>query len=490
MLTRDREEEHKMRKVWFLITVLVVLSMLASACAAPTPTATPVPSPMPSPAATTKSSRLPDADEVKALLVQLVDVEKRAPGIVVGMIADDPQERWVVGYGRLSATDERVPDGDTVFEIGSVTKVFTGILLAQAVVNGEVKLDDPISMYLPEGVVAPEYEGRSITLLDLATHTSGLPREAGNLSAYSNYTLDQMYAYLSGYRLTRASGSTFEYSNYGFGLLGNLLVRRAGQADYEALLLDRITGPLGMDSTRIVLTPEMSSRLAAPHMSYSVATISLNMPTLAGCGAIRSTANDMLTFLAANMGLTDTELQPAIQLANTPQRPWPGSGYIGLGVGVPETGQGMHCHTGGTLGYSSYLAWDPQRKIGVVVLANAAVSIDDIAFLLMTESAKLVDTILQVDPQVLAEYAGRYQFPDGSVVTIGVDGTRIFIQGPNQLDLPGQPPLEIELSARSNNQFHPFLFEAEITFYKNDSGEVDRLVRLQGGVITEAKKVP
>jgi len=149
-----------MRKVWFLITVLVVLSMLASACAAPTPTATPVPSPMPSPTATTQPSRLPDPDEVKALLVQLVDVEKRAPGIVVGMIADDPQERWVVGYGRLSATDDRVPDGDTVFEIGSITKVFTGILLAQAVLNGEVQLDGPISMYLPEGVTAPDYEGK------------------------------------------------------------------------------------------------------------------------------------------------------------------------------------------------------------------------------------------------------------------------------------------------------------------------------------------
>jgi CubicO group peptidase (beta-lactamase class C family) len=95
------------------------------------------------PTPTSKPSRLPDPNEVKALLVQMVNVEKRVPGIVVGMIADDPQERWVVGYGRLSATDERVPDGDTVFEIGSITKVFTGILLAQAVLNGEVKLGDP-----------------------------------------------------------------------------------------------------------------------------------------------------------------------------------------------------------------------------------------------------------------------------------------------------------------------------------------------------------
>jgi len=223
-------------------------------------------------------SRLPDPEEVKALLVQLVDEKKLAPGIVVGMIAAEPEERWVVGYGRLSAADDRVPDGDTVFEIASVTKVFTGTLLAQAVLNGEVRLDDPISMYLPEGVTAPEYKGTPITLLDLATHSAGFPRWPNNniprdsRNPFAGYTLDLMYEYLSGYRLTRAPGSTYEYSNYGFGLLGNLLARRAGVADYEALLMEHITGPLGMDSTRIELTPDMRSRLAPPHSTYSVET--------------------------------------------------------------------------------------------------------------------------------------------------------------------------------------------------------------------------
>ena len=232
-------------------------------------------------------------------------------------------------------------------------------------------------MYLPEGVTAPEYEGRSITLLDLATHTSGLPRESfhprDESNPYADYTMDQMYVFLSGYRLTRAPGSSFEYSNYGFGLLGNLLVRRAGQADYEALLLERITRPLGMDSTRIELTPEMLSRLATPHLSYSVVTSNFDIPTLAGCGAIRSTANDMLTFLAANMGMTETGLQPALQLANTPQRLMDGLDYMGLGWVLPNSGKGIHWHNGETGGYHSYLGWDPQRKIGVVVLANAAV---------------------------------------------------------------------------------------------------------------------
>lgn len=349
-------------------------------------------------------SRLPDPDEVKALLVQQVDVEKRAPGIVVGMIAADPQERWVVGYGRLSATDTRAPDGDTVFEIGSITKVFTGILLAQAVLNGEVKLDDPISMYLPDGVTAPEYEGKSITLLDLATHTSGLPREPSNLhpkdpsNPRADYTMDQMYDFLSGYRLPRAPGNTYEYSNYGMGLLGNLLVGRAGQADYEALLLERITGPLGMDSTRIEMTPDMRSRLATPHSSYSIATSLWENTTLAGAGGIQSTANDMLAFLAANMGMTGTELQPALQLASTPQRKTEEPVHVGLGWHIPNwpvvigdsrflvPGKRMYEHNGGTGGSHSYLAWDPQRKIGVVVLANAAVSIDEVGLQLMGTS--------------------------------------------------------------------------------------------------------
>jgi len=451
------------------LSILLVLFLLLALCACGVTT--------PSPTATTQFSRLPDPNEVKALLVQLVDVEKRVPGIVVGMIADDPQERWVLGYGKLSAADTRVPDGDTLFEIASVTKVFTGILLAQAVLNGEVKLDDPISMYLPEGVTAPEYEGKSITLLDLATHTAGLPREAIN----SNSTIDQMYAYLSGYRLTRAPGSTYEYSNYGFGLLGNLLVRRAGQADYEALLLDRITNPLGMDSTRIQLTPEMNSRLAPPHSTYSVRAASWDAPAFAGAGMIRSTANDMLTFLAANMGLTETELQPAIQLANTPQRPTDGLEYIGLGWHLPKSGNGIHWHNGETSGYHSYLAWDPERKIGVVVLANAAVDIDDVGRLLIR---RLPLTPVPVDPQVLAAYAGKYQ-SNGVIVTIRVDGTRIFIQAPNQP--------EVELLARSDNQFYPRAFvayEADFTFYKNASSEVDRLVMVQFGETLEAKKVP
>jgi D-alanyl-D-alanine-carboxypeptidase/D-alanyl-D-alanine-endopeptidase len=354
-------------KRWLSIFLLLFILLTLSACGITA-----------GPTAATKTSRLPDQNEVKALLVHLVDEEKRAPGMVIGMIADDPQERWVVGYGKLSATDERVPDGDTIFEIGSITKVFTGTLLAQAALSGEVQMDDPISLYLPQGVVAPEYEGKSISLLDLATHYSGLP-PFNTTNLCEEYTVDQMYAFLSEYHLTRAPGSIYEYSNMGFGLLGELLARRAGQADYEALLLERICRPLGMDSTRIQLTPEMQSRLAAPHDDTLLPSCSNIESALYGSGGIRSTANDMLTFLAANMGMTETELQSAILLANTPQRPSDGIDPIGLGWNSGE----IHRHAGRTMGYYSYLGWDPQRKIGVVVLTNAQNSIDDIGLQLI-----------------------------------------------------------------------------------------------------------
>jgi len=466
------------RQLSILLHLLILLAL--SACgivpASPSPTS--------SPTATIQPSRLPDPGEVKALLVQLVDVEKRAPGIVVGMIAADPQERWVVGYGRLSATDERVPDGDTVFEIASVTKVFTGILLAQAVSNGEVKLDDPISMVLPDGVTAPEYEGKSITLLDLATHTAGLPRWPYNVpvvgnNPFADYTLDQMYDFVSGYRLTRAPGSTYEYSNYGFSLLGNLLARRAGQASYEALLLERITRPLGMESTRLELTPDMRSRLAAPHSSYDGVSTNWHAPTLAGSGSILSTANDLLTFLAANMGITATELQPALQLANTPQRPGEMLAYIGLGWNLPQSGDGIHYHGGGNLGYSSFLAWDSERKIGVVVLMNVYAGPKEyLGYSLLRGLPKP----FPVDPQVLAAYAGRYQL-DGFDVTIRVEGARIYLWVPSSNE-------EGELIAISESQFYLEEYHAEITFYRNDRGEVDRMELVGHGETLEAKKVP
>ena len=189
----------------------------------------------------------------------------------------------------------------------------------------------------------------------------------------------------------------------------------------------------------------------------------------------------MLTFLAANMGITDTGLQPALQLANTPQRPgemWT-LAYIGLGCNLPGSGNGIHYHGGGLFGYNSFLAWDSDRKIGVVVLMNFYDGPKErIGFLLLRDFPL---TPVPVDPSVLAAYAGRYQFDDFDV-TIRVDGPRIYF------GVPGSG--EVELIAISEDRFYLAELYAEIAFYPNDRGEVDRMERVVIGGTLTAKKVP
>ena len=202
-------------------------------------------------------SSVPTDPEIRQILVDRIDKDRQSVGIVIGVI--EPAGRRVVAYGNLDEGDKRPLDGDTIFEIGSVTKVFTSLLLADMVQRGEVALTDPVARYLPSQVKMPERGGRQITLQDLATHTSGLPRLPSNLNPkdpanpYADYSVDQLYQFLSGYQLTRDIGSQSEYSNLGGGLLGHVLARRAGM-DYEALVKSRICEPLGMKSTGITLT--------------------------------------------------------------------------------------------------------------------------------------------------------------------------------------------------------------------------------------------
>jgi serine-type D-Ala-D-Ala carboxypeptidase/endopeptidase len=173
---------------------------------------------------TPASSAAPPDAEIRRILAERIDVQKQGVGIVVGII--DAHGRRVVAYGALEKGDKRPLDGDTIFEIGSITKVFTALLAADMAQRGEVKLDDPIQEYLPPTVKIPERGGKQITLIDLATHTSGLPRMPENFRPkdpsrpYVDYTVDALYSFLSSYELRRDIGIKYVYSNLGFGLLG------------------------------------------------------------------------------------------------------------------------------------------------------------------------------------------------------------------------------------------------------------------------------
>jgi CubicO group peptidase (beta-lactamase class C family) len=335
-------------------------------------------------------------EEIRKILVERIDAQHQSVGIVVGVIA--PEGRRIVTYGHLAQGDSRTLNGDTVFEIGSTTKVFTSLLLADMVQHGQVALDDPVSKYLPKTVKTPERDGRAITLVDLATHTSGLPRLPGNMTPkdpgnpYGAYTVDQLYQFLSGYTLTRDIGSKYEYSNLGGGLLGHALALRAG-TDYESLVVSRICDPLGMKSTRIALTPEMKTRLAVGHNAGMEPVENWDLPTLPGAGALRSTANDLLNFLAANLGYSKSPLPLAMAAMLKTRRPTGGAGLeVALGWHI-FTGNGKEViwHNGGTGGYRSFIGYDPAAGIGVVALSNAQteVGVDDIGRHLLDASVPL-----------------------------------------------------------------------------------------------------
>ena len=291
--------------------------------------------------------------EIQKILAERVDTYRQSVGVVVGVI--EPSGRRIVTYGRSSANANTPLNGDTLFEIGSMTKVFTSLLLAEAVQRGEVALTDPISKYLPASVKVPE-RGRAITLQDLSTHSSGLPRMPGNMkprdpeNPFADYSVDQLYQFLSTYQLTRDVGATYEYSNLGAGLLGHILALRAGM-DYESLVKSRITGPLGLTSTAITLTPSLQARLAPGHDRTLQPTKNWDITSLAGAGALRSSANDMLTFLAAEMGYTQSTLAPAMKAMLQPRRP--AAGPPGLEVGLAwhfltANGKTIVWHNGGT----------------------------------------------------------------------------------------------------------------------------------------------
>ena len=201
-------------------------------------------------------SPLPADAEIHQILADRIGSQDTGIGIVVGVI--DAKGRRVVAYGSLAKDDKRTLNGDTVFEIGSMTKVFTSLVLMDMVQKGEVAVTDPVSKYLPASVKVPERNGKKITLQDLSTQSSGLPRMPSNFhpkdasNPYVDYSAEQLYEFLSGYQLTRDIGSQYEYSNLGVGLLGHALTLRAGM-DYEAMVRSRICEPLGMNSTRVTL---------------------------------------------------------------------------------------------------------------------------------------------------------------------------------------------------------------------------------------------
>jgi D-alanyl-D-alanine-carboxypeptidase/D-alanyl-D-alanine-endopeptidase len=290
-------------------------------------------------------------------------------GVVLGALRGG--ERAVVGAG---------VDEAALFEIGSITKVFTALALADMALAGELSLDTPACELLPASVAWPAVAGREITLADLASHRSGLPSSPPGLirhalrhwgDPYRCFSVDALYEALARTRLKRPPGDRFRYSNFGFGVLGHALARAAG-VSWEELVQRRVCAPLGLRDTHAAVPTEKVLRLAQGHNRRGRPVPAWTMPEgIAGAGALRSTADDLLTLLSAGLRPESTSLRPAIELARRKQQRISRRAAVGLGwlMVAPRRAPRILWHGGGTGGFRTYAGLTPDGDAAVVALS-------------------------------------------------------------------------------------------------------------------------
>ncbi len=427
------------------------------------------------------------ASDVQRIIDQRVQ-GGMATGLVVGIVRDGAQQFYAAGTLQADGT-EKVNE-NTIFEIGSISKVFTTLLLAQMEEQGEVKLSDPAQKFLPAAVKMPSKGGTQITLEHLATHTSGLPRMPSNFhpadphNPFADYTVQQMYDFLAGYTLVREIGGQGTYSNLGMGFLGHLLELQSGKS-YEELIITRICKPLAMNSTTTKPRARDAARVATGHQGRTPVS-AWDIPTLAGAGDINSTASDMLSFTAANLGLPKTPLTGTMRRCHRarvdtadPQL------KIGLGWHIwKKHGSDITWHNGGTGGFASFIGFRTDTKEGVVVLSNSAYrGVDQIGLHLLNNKYALADIPdeVAVDAAKLPDYAGTYTLPMGQIFSVRVENNRLMVKLSGQDFYPVFP--------ESNDKFFYKIVEAKLSFLRDDQGKVDRLILHQGGLDQTAKKM-
>ncbi len=361
-------------------------------------------------------------------------------GIVVGVVDGDKVEYF--SYGKTALENATDVDENSVFEIGSISKTFTAIMVADEILKGNISLSDPIQKFFPETVKVPTRNGKEITIKDLATHSSALPRMPDNFepsnpnNPYADYTIPLAYEFMSSAELTRDIGSQYEYSNFGMGMLGHILELQYDKS-YEELLVERIANVYGMNDTRVVFTENMKAHLAKGHAN-GLEVENWDLPAMAGAGAIRSTASDMVKYLKGNMGTTPSPLYEAMKLSHEVAYSNEEQDFsIGLAwhYGLDDT---VVWHNGGTGGYISFAGFLKGTNKGVVVLTNTQENINAIGFKLLGDDAELkmpkksivnalvgeidangVESGIALYKKIKSEDKDSYNFEEGELNNVG-----------------------------------------------------------------------
>jgi CubicO group peptidase (beta-lactamase class C family) len=386
--------------------------------------------------------------------------------LVFGVVDGNKSE--VAAFGKFD--DGKAPDGDTVYEIGSVTKTFTATLLARTTLSGRVALDTPVGQLLPDFKI-PSRGGKEITLGDLAAQHSGLPRLPSNFlpsdpaNPYADYDAGKLKAFLAGYELPRDPGASYEYSNLGLGLLGYALAQ-LDHTTYGTLVSQAILAPLGMTMSGTAFTADMRAHLAPGHDATGKAAKNWDLDALAGAGAIRSTGNDMLRYLKANMGVDKSPLDAAMRFAQTRDI----AKTVPIGLAWVTTDKGIVWHNGMTGGYASFLGFAADGRRGLVILTNTAASADDLGFATLDANAPLP---IVLPGASLDGYVGAYKLADKFLLQVFRMNDGLFVRATGQSAFPIFPSAPDEFFAK--------VAGISISFTRGPNNAVNGLVLHQNG---------
>lgn len=375
-----------------------------------------------------------------------------------------------------AGTGARPLSAKTVFEIGSINKTFTGVILADMVSRGEFSLDDPISKFFPAAINMPSRNGRQITLLDLATHTLGLPRVPTGYkipdrsNPYAHYEAKHLYDFLSSYELERDVGAEPVYSNLGAGLLGHALARAADMETLGELIRQRISGPLKMKMTDYGRNGELGEWIAKGHNEKGEQVPYWDVAVLSGAGGLNSTVEDMLKYLEANVGTPKSPLEAAMREAHLPRRSLKNKEFsVGLGWQQrTRGGQTIVHHGGGTAGFQTYLAFHPATGAGVVILGNSAgfETRDDVVFRLL-EGHK----VATLPVATLGSYVGTYTLKPGLHLRVSVEDGKLYGKVGDQR--------RTRLYAEGNDRFFLVDSNVELRFFR-ENGAVTSATMTKG----------
>jgi CubicO group peptidase (beta-lactamase class C family) len=328
-----------------------------------------------------------EADKKIDAILQPFMFKSQTVGLSIGILKDGKTSFY--NYGETKKGSGQIPSAKNLYEIGSITKTFTGLLLAKAVIEKKVSLNDPVNKYLPKDIPVIKFGNDTLKIIHLSNHTSGLPPLPGNLdlknnlsNPYKNYDAAKLYAFLKTVTLAQKPGVKFEYCNLGVGLLGTIL-EKVNKVTFEKMVTNFICVKAGMTATKQLLTKKDSALFVQGYTENIAPQGQWDFKSLAAAGCLRSNVEDMLQYAASNLNSKDVMLQKAITLSHQPTFEEKDQ-KVGLNWFIQNwVGKSVLFHGGETGGYKSFLAINPKTKNAVVILSNTAVSSDDIGVAIM-----------------------------------------------------------------------------------------------------------